>query len=383
MSLRIGVVTVGRSDYGLYVPVLRLLQREEAFDLRLIVAAAHLVEKYGNTIQEIEKDGFPIAARVPMSMPGDSRQGVATSIGKGVQEFAAAYREIAPDILLLLGDRYEMFAAAIAALPLGIPIAHMHGGELTLGAIDDAIRHCLTKLSHIHFPATNEYARRIEQLGEEPWRIHMTGSPAIDSIMSIQPVPRAELEAEIGFDLSRTLLVTYHPVTLENSQREQVSELLAALSAADFNFLFTYPNADAKSDEIISSLQDFVKTRKARLFPNLGHRRFHSVLRYVAAMVGNSSSGIIEASSFHLPVVNIGSRQDGRLRPANVIDVPNSREAIITGIERAVSSEFRRSISGIVNPYGDGKAADRIVSVLRSVKPGQALLMKKFVDRLA
>jgi UDP-hydrolysing UDP-N-acetyl-D-glucosamine 2-epimerase len=191
MTLRVGVVTVGRSDYGIYFPVLRLLQADKEIEMRLIVAAGHLDPRYGNTVGEIERDGFPIAARVPMRMNGDSREDVAMAIGVGVQEFASAYRHTQPDVVLLLGDRYEMMSAATAALPSRIPIAHIHGGELTFGAIDDAIRHAITKLSHIHFAATTEYARRIRQMGEEPWRVHVTGSPAIDSIRSVEPMTQA------------------------------------------------------------------------------------------------------------------------------------------------------------------------------------------------
>jgi len=381
MNRRVAVVTVARSDYGIYFPVLRLLQDDYKINLRLIVAAAHLDPKFGNTIQEIERDGFLIASRVPMAMHGDSRDDVAAAIGTGIREFAAAYSHIRPDILLLLGDRYEMFAAAVAALPSRIPIAHIHGGELTFGAIDDAIRHSITKLSHIHFAATPEYARRIQQLGEESWRVHMTGSPVIDSILSLESIPRAELEGEIGLDLSRTLLITYHPVTLEDNNAEHISNLLTAASASGHSLLFTYPNADSHSSEIIRCVKQFVdQTPSARLVSNFGHRKYHSVQRYVTAMVGNSSSGIIEAASFHLPVVNIGTRQLGRVRPANVIDVGYSKEEIGRGIETAVSSGFRRSIANIENPYGNGRASAKIVSVLKSVEIGPALLMKRFVD---
>jgi UDP-hydrolysing UDP-N-acetyl-D-glucosamine 2-epimerase len=382
MTLRIGVVTVARSDYGIYFPVLRLLQGDQEIDLRLIVAAAHLDPRFGNTIQEIEKDGFSIEARVPLAMGGDSREDVAVAIGTGVREFTSAYGRVLPDILLLLGDRYEMFAAAIAALPLRIPVAHIHGGELTFGAIDDAIRHAITKLSHIHFAATSEYAQRIRQLGEESWRVHVTGSPVIDSIISLESIPRAELESEIGLDLSRALLITFHPVTLEDNNAENISNLLTAVSASGHSLLFTYPNADSHSSEIIRSVRQLVdRTPTARLVPNLGHRKYHSVQKYVAAMVGNSSSGIIEAASFHLPVVNIGTRQTGRVRPANVIDVGYSKEEISRGIERAVSSDFRCSIADIPNPYGNGRAAEKIVSILKSVEIGPTLLMKKFVDQ--
>jgi UDP-hydrolysing UDP-N-acetyl-D-glucosamine 2-epimerase len=381
MTLRIGVVTVARSDYGIYYPVLRLLQADPSFDLRLMVAAAHLDNKQGDTVQEIEKDGFPIAARIPMTLPADSREAVAVALGTGIQEFAVAYQRIQPDLLLLLGDRYEMFAAAIAALPLRIPVAHIHGGELTQGAMDDAMRHSITKLSHIHFAATAEYARRIQQLGEEPWRVHTTGSPVIDSILFTDAIPRAELEAEFGLDLSRTLLITYHPVTLEEKPAEHISTVLQAVSASGYSLLFTYPNADPSSSDIMRIVHDFVaKNSHARLAANLGHRKYHSVQKYVAAMVGNSSSGIVEAASFQLPVVNIGARQAGRVRSGNVIDVGNSVEEISRGIQTAVSAEFRNSIAKLQNPYGDGHASERIVEVLRKAVINNSILMKKFVD---
>ena len=381
MTLRIGVVTVARSDYGIYYPLLRLLQADPNFDLRLMVAAAHLDPKQGNTVQEIEKDGFPIAARVPMTLPADSREAVAVAMGSGIQEFAATYQQVRPDLLLVLGDRYEMFAAAIAALPFRIPVAHVHGGELTLGAMDDAMRHSITKLSHIHFAATAEYARRIRQLGEEPWRVHTTGSPVIDSILSIEAIPRAELEAEFELDLSRSLLITYHPVTLEEKPAEHASALLEAVSACGYSLLFTYPNADPSSSDIMRMVYNLVaKNSNARLTANLGHRKYHSVQKYVAAMVGNSSSGIVEAASFQLPVVNIGARQAGRLRSVNVIDVGNSVEEISRGIQTAVSAQFRNSIANLQNPYGDGHASERIVSVLRNAQISSPLLMKRFVD---
>ena len=381
MSRRIGVVTVGRSDYGIYFPVLRLLNRDNDFDLKLIVAGAHLSPTFGNTVQEIENDGFPIASRIAVQMPGDSRQDVAVATGQSVEQFAEALANLRPDILLVLGDRYEMFAAGVAALPLRIPVAHIHGGELTQGAIDDAMRHCLTKLSHLHFAATEEYGKRIRQLGEESWRVHVTGSPAIDSILSAEAIPRADLETELGLNLSRTLLITYHPVTLQSDQSGQISALLTALSDSDHDLLFTYPNADSDNSEILTRVKEFIGTRKrARLVSNLGHRRYHSVQEYVAAMVGNSSSGIIEAASFHLPVVNVGIRQMGRVRAANVIDVEPSSDAIRNGIARAVSRDFRSSLASLVNPYGDGHAAERIVAALKSVELEESLIIKRFVD---
>jgi len=365
----------------MYFPVLHRLRREKNLDLRLIAAAGHLDPKYGNTVAEIEQDGFVIAARVLMTKTGDSGAAVAKAIGGGIQEFVAAYRQVRPDVVLLLGDRYEMFAAAIAALPMRLPLAHIHGGELTLGAIDDSIRHSITKLSHIHFVATAEYARRILQLGEEPWRVHTTGSPVIDSILSMELLPKDQLELEIGLDLSRTLLITYHPPTLESDQERALSNLLTALAASGHSLLFTGSNADARSGEIIEKIQEFVKKRaNARFIPNLGHRKYHSIQKYVPAMVGNSSSGIIEAASFRLPVVNIGTRQAGRLRATNVIDVGTSETEIAKGIAQATSPEFGKSIAQLENPYGDGNASERIVTLLSSIEVDEKLLLKKFVD---
>jgi GDP/UDP-N,N'-diacetylbacillosamine 2-epimerase (hydrolysing) len=381
MRRRIAVVTVGRSDYGIYLPVLRRLQQDPDIDLQLIVAAAHLHPKYGNTIREIERDGFSIAARVPMIVHRDSAQDVANAIGTGVQEFTSAYHELHPEIVLVLGDRYEMFAAAVAALPVRTPIAHIAGGELTFGAIDDAIRHCLTKLSHIHFATTSQYGRRIRQMGEQPWRVHVTGSPAIDEILVLEVISKSELETEIGLDLSRTLLITYHPPTLEENKLQGLTRLLGVLAASQHSLLFTGVNADAGNEEFMRRVQRFVqKTPHARLILNLGYRKYRNVQRHVAAMVGNSSSGITEAASFQLPVVNIGSRQAGRVRARNVIDVENSDDEIVQGIAKAVSPEFRQSLASIQNPYGDGHAAERIVSVLKSVELGQELLIKKFAD---
>ncbi|MGE5111018.1 MAG: UDP-N-acetylglucosamine 2-epimerase [Acidobacteriaceae bacterium] len=382
MSRRIGVVTVARSDYGIYFPVLKLLQSDSDFDLQLIVAAAHFSPQFGNTIEEIEKDGFPISARVPVPMQDDSQQEVARAIGEGLHRFAATYEAVRPDILLVLGDRYEMFAAATAALPLRIPVAHIHGGELTLGAIDDAMRHCITKLSHIHFAATEEYGRRIRQLGEEPWRVHVTGSPVVDVILGLQPITKQQLESEIGLDLPGSLLVTFHPVTLDEAAApERISNLLDALAQLDFSLIFTYPNADSGSNDIIREVRMFVKERRnARLFPNLGFRKYQSLQKYVAAMVGNSSSGFVEAACARLPVVNIGSRQEGRLRTPNIIDVPCDVTAIVSAIRKATDPAVRESAATMKNPYGDGHSAEKIVATLKALPPRPKLLKKKFQD---
>jgi GDP/UDP-N,N'-diacetylbacillosamine 2-epimerase (hydrolysing) len=381
MKRRIAAVTVSRSDYGIYYPLLRTIHAEPDCELLLIVAGAHLSSRFGNTVREIEKDGCAVAARVPMLLADDSPGAVAMSAGIGVMNFANAYTALRPDLLLLLGDRVEMLAAALAAVPLRIPIGHIHGGELTLGAIDDGMRHAISKLSHLHFVSTATYGDRLRQMGEERERIFVTGSPVIDGIMQESPVPQAELEAEIGMPLSGALLSTFHPATLDQEDAgRQVDRLLEGLAGFDNPLVFTYPGADAGYGAIVERVEAFVaRTPRARLFINLGHRKYHSLLRYVTAMVGNSSSGMIEAASFRLPVVNIGDRQAGRLRSANVIDVPCHGEAIARGIERALDPGFRKSIADMCSPFGDGDASRKIVQVLKTA-PLTEILRKRFCD---
>lgn len=384
MRRRIGVVTVGRSDYGIYHPLLREIQSDEECELHLIVGGAHLSPLYGHTIEEIERDGFEIKQRVHMLLSGDSPEAVAVSIGVGVINFAGAYRNGRPDILVLLGDRFEMLAAALAALPLRIPIAHIHGGELTQGAMDDACRHAITKLSHLHFAAAPTYARRIRQMGEDPKRVFVTGSPVVDAILAQPAIPKGELESDLGARLDDALLVTYHPVTLEHEQtKEQISNLLGVLARFENELLFTYPNADIGNATIIDQVRTFASKRPhTRVFVNLGHRKYHAIQRHVAAMVGNSSSGILEAALFKLPVVNIGDRQMGRLRTPNIIDVPSEAGAIERAIRVALSPEFKKGLSRMGSPYGKGDASKQILQVLRTVSLDGSLLKKPFYDLL-
>ncbi len=381
MRRRIAAVTVSRSDYGIYYPLLRAIHAEPDCELLLIAAGTHLSSRFGNTVREIERDGWTIAARVPMLLADDSPTAVAVSAGIGVMNFANAYTALRPDILLLLGDRVEMLAAALAAVPMHIPIGHLHGGELTLGAIDDGMRHAISKLSHLHFVSTAVYGDRLHQMGEERERIFVTGSPVIDGILHEAPVPQAELEAEIGMPLSGALLSTFHPATLDPEDAgRQMDRLLEALAGVDNRLIFTYPGADAGYGAVVERVEAFVaRTPRARLFINLGHRKYHSLLRYVSAMVGNSSSGMIEAASFKLPVVNIGDRQAGRMRAANVIDVPCQREAIARGIERALDPGFRKTIADMRSPFGEGDAARKIVEVLKTT-PLAEILRKRFCD---
>ena len=380
----IGVVTTARSDYGIYLPVLRRIQADPGLRLQLLVTGMHLSPEFGLTVRTIESDGFEISERLEMLLSSDTPAGVGKSMGLGLIGFAEAYARGRPDILVVLGDRFEMHAAALAALPFKIPVAHIHGGELTRGAIDDALRHCITKLSHLHFVATQEYARRVEQMGEEPARVFVTGALSLDNLDSVSLLTTAELEAKFGLHLgSPPLLVTFHPVTLEYEQTEwQTQELLAALETVDQPVVFTLPNADTNGRVIIRLIEAFVRTHpQAQIVENLGTQGYFSMMRLATAMVGNSSSGIIEAPSFGLPVVNIGRRQAGRMRAKNVIDVDHERAAIDSGIRRALSPAFREGLRGLINPYhAGGDAAGHIVERLRTAMLDNRLLCKAFHD---
>src|SRR5258706_8026818 len=300
----IGFVTVARSDYEIYLPILNRIQADPQLHLHLIVSGTHLVSVFVYPASEIQADGFEVADRVEMLLASDSPEGIAKSIGIGVIGFAQAFARFRPDILVVLGDRFEMYAAALAALPFNIPVAHIHGGELTEGAIDDALRHSLTKLSHLHFVSTQEYCDRVVQLGEEPWRVVISGAPGLDNLKETKLLGKAELAKRLDFPLDHPpLLVTFHPVTLEYEEtRRQIGELLAALSRFDLPIVFPLPNADTGGRVISPMLAEFVKGRSsARIVDNLGTEAYFSLMAIGAAMLGNSSSGIIEAPSFKLP----------------------------------------------------------------------------------
>jgi len=379
----IGVVTVGRSDYGIYLPILRRIQADPELRLHLIVSGAHLAPEFGYTVNTIQADGFTISERIEMLLASDSPEGIAKSIGVGVIGFAQAFARFRPDIILVLGDRFEMHAAALAALPFNIPIAHIHGGEVTQGAMDDALRHSLTKLSHLHFVSTPDHARRVVQLGEEAWRVTVSGAPSLDNLRALALPTREQLEAQFNFHLHPApLLVTFHPVTLEFERIEwQITELMAALNELGVPVIFTMPNADTHNNVIRQYIAEYVRTHSpAWSVESIGTQNYFGVMQFVAAMVGNSSSGIIEAPSFRLPVVNIGTRQEGRIRAKNVIDVDFRCEEILFGIRRAISDKFRSGLQGMVNPYGDGHAAEKIVAQLKSLVLDDQLIVKKFHD---
>ena len=380
---RIGVVTVGRSDFGLYVPILEAIRAARGLELTLYVSGMHLSPEFGRSVRLIEEAGYRDYVVVESLLSSDSPTGIAKSMALGVAGFADALARVRPDILLVLGDRFDMHAAALAALPFTIPVAHVHGGEITEGAIDDALRHCITKLSHLHFPSTEEYAQRLRQLGEEPWRITVAGAPGLDNLRALRIPSRRRLEAKLGRRLpSRFLLVTYHPVTLEFERTSwQIDQLLRALRTMDLPAVFTLPNADTSGRIIADALRAYVAARPdSCLVDNLGTELYFAMMKQAAAMVGNSSSGIIEAASFHLPVVNVGSRQGGRLRPANVIDCGNATSNIVGAVRRALAPDFRGGPCRAKNPYDRGGAAHIIVERLRAVPLGRKLVHKKFVD---
>lgn len=380
---RIAVVTTSRADYShLYWP-LKLLSEHPDVDLKLIAMASHLSPEFGATVAEIEKDGFPIAARIESLLSSDTDVGMAKSIGVAVLSLADVLGAMRPDLLLLIADRYEMLAPATVALSLRIPIAHIEGGEISEGAIDDAVRNALTKMSHIHFTSTENARARVIAMGEEPWRVHRAGAPSLDHLRRSPLLSREEVEARCGLDLSTpTLLVAYHPVTLVQDTTAEADALFAALEEiaeqGGVQLLFCYPNADAGSRRLIVRTREFLERHSnGKLFVNLDAVTYWSLLRCVEAMIGNSSSGIMETASFALPTVNVGFRQKGRERAANVLDAEPDPGAIVARVAEARSPRFHASLAGMTNPYGEGHAAERIVEVLTSVRLGEELLIKR------
>jgi UDP-hydrolysing UDP-N-acetyl-D-glucosamine 2-epimerase len=383
MKRTIGVATFARSDYSSCLPILRALREDAGLGLHLIAGGAHLAPEFGCTARDIEADGFMIDERVETLVSSDTPQGEAKSVGLGVIGLAQSFTRFRPDLLLVVGDRLELLAAAIAALAFRIPLAHVSGGDISEGAIDNQVRHALSKMSHVHFVAMPAHADRLRQMGEEPWRIFVSGDPALDLIRQTRLASRAELAEALRLELRPpVLLVTFHPTTLGDAQvEEEIDVLLAALGDVQGTLVFTYPNADQHSRVIVERVRCFLARRPGSgLFFSLGQRNLYSLLAVADLMVGNSSSGIWEAPSFRLPVVNIGERQRGRLRAANVIDAPSNADAIRAAVRRGLGPDFRASLRDLTNPYGDGHAAARIKEVLAGIELGPRLLRKRFVD---
>ena len=377
MKRTIAVITTSRADYGhLYWP-LRDLSNHESVDLRIIALGPHLSPEFGNTIQEIEKDGFQIASRVECLVSSDTDVGMAKTIGVATLSLADLLGQMRPDLLLLIADRYEMLAPASVALALRIPIAHIEGGEVSEGAIDDAVRNALTKMSHIHFTSTFAARERVIAMGEEDWRVHRSGAPSLDHLRRQVLLTREEVEHKLQLDLRQpTILVVYHPVTIARDTLQEADALFEALASLPDQLLFCYPNADAGSRALIERTKSFLANRtRGQVFTNLDAVTYWSLLRHVEMLVGNSSSGIMETASFSLPTINVGLRQQGRERAINVLDADPT--AILEAVTKARTSEFRRSLHGMTNPYGDGFASDTIVKVLTTVALSQELLMKR------
>jgi GDP/UDP-N,N'-diacetylbacillosamine 2-epimerase (hydrolysing) len=379
---RIAVVTGTRAEYGLLKNTLKEIRNSKDFELQLIVTGAHLSEEFGYTIQEIIDDKFEIEDKIPILMRSRAKDGISKEMGLLMIQLSQAFERLKPDILLILGDRYEIFAAASVAMVMNIPIAHISGGESTEGAIDEQIRHSITKMAHIHFPGAEVYAKNIISMGEEAWRVFNVGDPGIENIKTSKLLTKEELKEKLKIDVDiDTLLVTYHPVTLERELLPfQVENLITALDKIGHNMIITYPNTDNGGDYIIRELEKFNKNNtKVHLFKNLGILRYISVMNLCGVVIGNSSSALVEAPFLKVPVVNIGDRQKGRLMADNIICCSNDSEDIVHAVNKALSSEFKEKVKNIKSLYGEGNTSKEIASVLKDIEINDRLLKKKLI----
>ena len=378
------IITGTRAEYGLLYWLMKGIEGDADLELQLIVTGMHLSPEFGLTYRQIEKDGFKIDKKIEMLLSSDTPVGISKSMGLGIIGFAEAYADLKPDIVVLLGDRFEIFSAASAAMIARIPIAHLHGGETTEGAFDEAIRHSITKMSCLHFTAAEEYRRRVIQLGESPDRVFNVSGLGIDNIKKLKLMSREEFEDSINFKLgSKNLLITFHPVTLEHATSEkQFQNLLDALDEiGETKFIFTKPNADTGGRIIVKMIDDYVSRNghKAVAFVNLGQLRYLSAMQFMDGVVGNSSSGLTEAPTFKIGTINIGDRQRGRIRADSVIDCNPTKEAILTAVKKLYSKEFQNKLKNVKNPYGEGGASKKIKKILKE-KELADILKKQFHD---
>jgi UDP-hydrolysing UDP-N-acetyl-D-glucosamine 2-epimerase len=378
------VVTGSRAEYGLLYWLLKAIQADAELQLQLIVTGMHLSPEFGLTWREIVADGFTINRKVEMLLSADTPSGISKSMGLGLIGFADALQDLQPDVLVLLGDRFEIFVAAQAAMNQRLPIAHIHGGELTEGAVDDAIRHAISKLAHLHFTTTEVYRQRVIQLGEQPDRVFNVGAPGLDNIFKLPLLDKLQLEHALDFSLGkRNILITFHPVTLEDATvGEQFQQLLLALdSFADLHIIFTHGNADADGRVISAMIENYRRMHPARVanFVSLGSLRYLSTLRLMDAVVGNSSSGLLEAPALKIPTVNIGDRQRGRICADSVIHCLPQAEAICRAMHTAFSADFAARVRNVTNPYGAGGASEKIKNILKQTAL-VGLLKKQFYD---
>lgn len=384
---KIAVVTGTRAEYGLLYWIIKGIKKDKQLKLQLIVTGTHLLNEFGMTVKEIEKDNFPIAEKIKILFSADTELSIANSMGLAIKGFAKAYQKLKPDILLVLGDRFDIFSAVAAAVPFKIVVAHIHGGESTEGAIDELFRHSITKMSHLHFAATKIYADRIIQMGEQPKNVFCFGAPGIDNIYKLKLLNKEQIAKKIKLPLNKKWgIITFHPETVQKiNLKKQVKELLSSIkNFAEMFWVFTFPNADIGSKTIIKNIKNFVKQnpQNTKLFISLGQLNYLSLLKNCAVMVGNSSSGIIEAPSFKLPVVNIGCRQQGRMKAKNVIDVfLYDKNKIITAINKALSLKFKEGLKDLKNPYGKGKTSEKIIEVLKKITLDENIIKKKFYER--
>lgn len=384
MKRSIAVLTVGRSDFSRYRPVLRALQSRSNVEMRLLATGGHFSPVYGETWREIKAAGFTFEPGLEATLACDTPVAVGKSIAMATTSLAQSFARTLPDLLVVLGDRYEMLSGVTAALGFNLPVVHLHGGAVTEGAIDELVRHALTKMSHYHLVSTNEYARRVCQMGEEPWRVQVVGAPGLDELADMATLDLAALTAETGLNLGGGyLLLSFHSVTLELADTEQqIQAVLKAVESSPLPCVITYPNADPGSQSIISAINAYAKAypKRAKVFANAGGKLYTSLMAKATAMIGNSSSGLVEAPTFKLPVVNIGTRQDGKIKARNVIDSTCDPIDIAAALRRATSQDFRVSLTTLVNPYGDGTAGRRIAEILATLPLDKRLLRKRFID---
>lgn len=383
MKRKICVITGTRADYGLLRWVMQGIKDDADLSLQIIATGMHLSPEFGLTYKAIEADGFDITHKVEMLTSSDTPGGIAKSMGLGMIGFADALKELNPDLMLVLGDRFEIFAAVATALVARIPVAHLHGGETTVSAFDEAFRHSITKMSHFHFVAADEYKQRVIQLGEKPEHVFLVGGLGIDNIKRLKLLGRKSLEADLGFKFGKkNLLITFHPVTLENSSAaSQMEVLLAALAELkDTQLIFTMPNADTDGRMLIKMVEQFaLQHANAHAFTSLGQLRYLSCIAQVDGVVGNSSSGLVEVPSFKKGTINIGERQRGRLQASSVINCHPPQESIADAIKTLYSSTFQVDLSRVSNPYGEGGASEKVVDKLKSVDI-ENIVKKVFYD---
>lgn len=376
---KIAVITGTRAEYGILKSVLKEIEANAGLQLSLIVIGMHLSLEFGYTVGEINRDGFKIGAKIAVLHSEDTKVSMAKSIGECLSRTAEALEKIKPDILVVLGDRSEMLVGAVAATYMGIPIAHIHGGDVS-GNVDEPVRHAITKLAHIHFAATEESAERIKRMGEEPWRVHVVGAPGLDLILGQKASEPEKIAAKYGLDLSKpVLLAVQHSVVTEAEEAaSQIRQTLEAIKDLGFQTVLIYPNADAGGRRMIKVIKEYEMLPLLKTYKSVAHEDYLGLMRLASVMVGNSSSGIIEAPSFGLPVVNIGTRQIGRQRAGNVIDVDYDKQEVTKAIKKALDDKrFREKVKRCENPYGDGKAGKRIAKILSEIKLNKKLLEKR------